>query len=81
MSTLFIQHQNVFIAFLETHHYVYRDVNNKILPYSDYTKKGLFKVRDIYTKARTMYPQTLITCKGKNHFRLQMEKGRLGVNV
>ncbi len=70
--------QNVFIAFLETNHYVYRDANNKILPYSDYTKKGYFRVRDIYTSSRSMYPQTLITCKGKNHFRLQKEKGKLG---
>lgn len=61
-----------FTKFLLDHKYVYRDKRGKLLPY-EAKNKGLFEIKEcINDKSGWQGVQTLITPKGRDHFR-QME--------
>lgn len=64
--------ERTFIKWLLDNGFIYRDQRNKLRPYRKYVPE-LFKLKDFerYGKADT---QTLITPKGKETFRLLMEK-------
>lgn len=68
--------QNKFITFLLETKYVYRDQNGTLKPYSTYTGKDkLFEMRE-YAAHNSDHSglQTLITPKGRETFRLLLEK-------
>lgn len=62
-----------FVQWLEDKEYIYRDINNKIKPYADYVKSGLFEEKDFTAYNGYSDVQTLITVKGKETFRLLLE--------
>lgn len=67
--------QNTFIAFMLEHHYLYRHrEDGHLLPYAGYCVndsggKGYFTLWDFYLPNGQLKQQTLMTCKGKEHFR------------
>ena len=60
--------QKVFVEFLMTRRYLYRDSHGQLRPYA-IVNKGLFKLKE-YTSGRWSGVQTLITPKGRETFRL-----------
>ena len=60
--------RKVLIGYLIENKYVYRDANNKLLPYSQHTPH-LFEVKE-YTKDNYSGVQTLVTPRGRETFRL-----------
>ncbi|MDO4649672.1 MAG: phage antirepressor KilAC domain-containing protein [Eubacteriales bacterium] len=61
--------------------YLYRGKDEKktLLPTAEAVAKGYFVVKEVHIKnSRKTVPQTFFTPKGKDHVRLQIEKGRLG---
>ncbi len=69
--------QNEFIGFLLDNGYVYRDTNNRLKPYSQYTP-DLFEVKEfVNRKTKGIGVQTLITPKGRETFRLLLHKTKL----
>lgn len=60
-----------FVAFLIEGKYVYRDKKGKLLPYQPHVDSGLFEVKESYNeKTQWSGPQTLVTPKGRETFRL-----------
>ncbi|MEH7490849.1 BRO family protein [Neobacillus niacini] len=64
--------QRTFINWLLETGYIYRDQKNKLKPYSKYVPE-LFKLKDFERNGKADV-QTLITPKGKETFRLLMQK-------
>lgn len=60
--------------FLETKGYLYRDKERQLMPYAEYTKRGYFILRDYYRPSGSLHQYTLVTAKGKEHFRRILEK-------
>ena len=59
-----------FVQFLLDHKYVYRDKKEKLLPY-EAKNNGLFEVKECFNeKTRWSGPQTYVTPKGRETFRL-----------
>lgn len=67
--------QRAFINFLLVNKYIYRDQQGKIKPYAE-KNNGLFEVKE-YASKRSSHAglQTLITPKGRETFRLLLQKG------
>lgn len=60
-----------FVAFLLEKKYIYRDKKGKLLPYQPHVDTGLFEVKESYNeKTQWSGPQTLVTPKGRETFRL-----------
>lgn len=63
--------ERVFVDFLLSHKYVYRDKKGKLTPYAQHTEKGLFELKECMNeKTQWSGTQTLITPKGRETFRL-----------
>lgn len=63
--------ERVFVDFLLSHKYVYRDKKGKLTPYAQHTEKGLFELKEcVNEKTQWSGTQTLITPKGRETFRL-----------
>ena len=60
--------RKVLIGYLLENNYIYRDVNNNLLPYSQHTPH-LFEVKE-YTKNNYAGVQTLVTPRGRETLRL-----------
>ncbi|WP_373181236.1 antA/AntB antirepressor family protein [Clostridium butyricum] len=68
--------QNVFINYLLSEKFVYRDGKSKLKPYSD-KNNGLFEIKEAKNdKTGWSGVQTLITPKGRETFRLLMASNR-----
>ena len=65
----FNMNQKVFINWLMDNKYIFRDKKGQLKPYNEHVVDDLFKVKEWKTKDSTGI-QTLITCKGKETFRL-----------
>lgn len=64
--------QRTLIAFLLEKKYIYRDKKGKLMPYAD-KNKGLFEIKECFNeKTQWSGPQTLVTPKGRETFRLLM---------
>lgn len=62
--------ERAFIAYLIDKKYVYRDKRGKLMPYAE-KNNGLFEIKECYNdKSDWVGPQTLITPKGRETFRL-----------
>lgn len=60
-----------FVSFLLERKYVYRDKKGKLLPYQPYVDSGLFELKECFNeKTQWSGPQTLMTPKGRETFRL-----------
>lgn len=60
-----------FVSFLLDRKYVFRDKKGKLLPYQPHVDSGLFEVKECYNeKTQWSGPQTMITPKGRETFRL-----------
>lgn len=60
-----------FVSFLLEQRYIYRDKKGKLLPYQPHTDAGLFEVKECYNdKTQWSGPQTLVTPKGRETFRM-----------
>lgn len=60
-----------FVSFLLERKYVYRDKKGKLLPYQPHVEAGLFEVKECFNeKTQWSGPQTLVTPKGRETFRL-----------
>ena len=67
-----------FIDFLIDKKYIYRDKGGKLAPYSKYKDDGLFEMREAYNEKTTWAgTQTLTTPKGRETFRILLERERL----
>lgn len=66
--------QNIFIRFMLEHKYLYRGQDGTLLPSANSINRGYFVLRDFYLKNGQMKQQTLMTCKGKEHFRQIMKR-------
>lgn len=66
--------EKAFVKFLIDHKYIYRDKKGKLMPYAD-KNKGLFEVKECFNeKTDWRGTQTLITPKGRETFRLLIQK-------
>ncbi len=65
----FNMNQKVFINWLMDNHYIFRDNKGQLKPYNEHVVNDLFNIKEWKTKDSTGI-QTLITCKGKETFRL-----------
>jgi len=66
--------QKTFIEFLLDRKYIYRDKKDKLMPYAD-KNNGLFEVKEYASRNSTHSGlQTLITPKGRETFRLLLQK-------
>ena len=61
--------QNKFIAFMLEHKYLYRNADKDLMPSANSINRGFFVLRDVYLPGGRMKQQTMMTCKGKEHFR------------
>jgi len=68
--------QNKFIDFLLSRKYIYRDQKGKLMPYAQYVN-DLFEVKE-YASKRNSHSglQTLITPRGRETFRLLLQKAK-----
>lgn len=66
--------QNTFVQMMLDHKYLFRDQHDRLMPFADKLARGYFIVRDTYGRNGKMLQQTLITCKGKDHIRKQLQK-------
>lgn len=66
--------QKKFINFMLDHKYLYRDSESRLMPSANSIKRGFFVLRDFYLKNGRMMQQTMMTNKGKEHFRRLLEK-------
>ena len=63
-----------FVQFLLDHKYIYRDKKGKLMPYAD-KNNGLFEVKECFNeKTQWSGIQTLVTPKGRETFRLLIQK-------
>lgn len=66
--------EKAFVKFLMEHKYIYRDKKGKLMPYAD-KNNGLFEVKECFNeKTQWSGTQTLITPKGRETFRLLIQK-------
>lgn len=65
--------QKDFINWLLENNFIYRDSNNKIKPTAQALEEGLFELKE-FTNEHFSSTQTLITPKGRETFRLLLEK-------
>lgn len=66
--------EKAFVQFLIEHKYIYRDKKGKLMPYAD-KNNGLFEVKECFNeKTQWSGTQTLITPKGRETFRLLIQK-------
>ena len=67
-----------FVEFLMVHKYIYRDKKGKLMSYAE-RNDGLFEVKECYNeKTQWTGTQTMITPKGREHFRLLCQGLRKG---
>ena len=66
--------EKAFVKFLMEHKYIYRDKKGKLMQYAD-KNDGLFEVKECFNeKTQWSGTQTLITPKGRETFRLLIQK-------
>ena len=65
--------QNELIKWLMTNHFLFRDQNKKLKPYNEHVVDGLFEVKE-WKNGKVAGNQTLITVKGRETFRLLLNK-------
>lgn len=65
--------QNELIKWLVTNHFLFRDKNKKLKPYNEHVVDGLFEVKE-WKSGKVAGNQTLITVKGRETFRLLLNK-------
>lgn len=65
--------QNELIKWLVTNHFLFRDQNKKLKPYNEHVVDGLFEVKE-WKSGKVAGNQTLITVKGRETFRLLLNK-------
>ncbi|MFR5470003.1 MAG: phage antirepressor KilAC domain-containing protein [Romboutsia sp.] len=68
--------QKDFINWLLENNFIYRDSNNKIKPTAQAIEEGLFELKE-FTNEHFSSTQTLVTPKGRETFRLLLEKNKL----
>ena len=68
--------QKDFINWLLENNFIYRDSNNKIKPTALAIEEGLFELKE-FTNEHFSSTQTLVTPKGRETFRLLLEKNKL----
>ena len=68
--------QKDFINWLLENNFIYRDSNNKIKPTAQALEEGLFELKE-FTNEHFSSTQTLVTPKGRETFRLLLEKNKL----
>lgn len=68
--------QKDFINWLLENNFIYRDSNNKIKPTAQAIEEGLFELKE-FTTEHFSSNQTLVTPKGRETFRLLLEKNKL----
>lgn len=68
--------QKDFINWLLENEFIYRDSNNKIKPTAQAIEEGLFELKE-FTNEHFSSTQTLVTPKGRETFRLLLEKNKL----
>lgn len=68
--------QKDFINWLLENNFIYRDSNNKIKPTAQTIEEGLFELKE-FTNEHFSSTQTLVTPKGRETFRLLLEKNKL----
>ena len=68
--------QKDFINWLLENNFIYRDSNNKIKPTAQAIEEGLFELKE-FTEEHFSSTQTLVTPKGRETFRLLLEKNKL----
>lgn len=68
--------QKDFISWLLENDFIYRDSNNKIKPTAQAIEEGLFELKE-FTTEHFSSNQTLVTPKGRETFRLLLEKNKL----
>lgn len=68
--------QKDFISWLLENDFIYRDSNNKIKPTAQAIEEGLFELKE-FTNEHFSSTQTLVTPKGRETFRLLLEKNKL----
>jgi anti-repressor protein len=71
--------QKEFISFLLDHKYIYRDSNNKLVPYAKYNKK-YFEMKERKAAEGWHGFQTFINFNGRDHF-LKLLRGLLGIEL
>ena len=65
--------QNELIKWLVTNHFLFRDQNKKLKAYNEHVADGLFEVKE-WKNGKVAGNQTLITVKGRETFRLLLNK-------
>lgn len=65
--------QNAFISLLEEKGYIYRDKGGKIKPYANHVDNELFVLKE-FASSHKSGVQTLITPKGRETFRIMLNK-------
>lgn len=65
--------QNELIKWLMNNHFIFRDQNKKLKPYNEHVVDGLFEVKE-WKNGKVAGNQTLITVKGRETFRLLLNK-------
>ena len=65
--------QNELIKWLMDNHFLFRDQNKKLKPYNEHVVDGLFEVKE-WENGKVAGNQTLITVKGRETFRLLLNK-------
>lgn len=65
--------QNELIKWLVTNHFLFRDKNKKLKPFNEHVVDGLFEVKE-WKNGKVAGNQTLITVKGRETFRLLLNK-------
>ena len=65
--------QNELIKWLMDNHFLFRDQNKKLKPYNEHVVDGLFEVKE-WKNGKVAGNQTLITVKGRETFRLLLNK-------
>lgn len=63
-----------FNEFLENKNYIYRDSKNRIKPYQPRVAQGLFELKEWISPSGKAHNQALVTPKGRETFRLLLEK-------
>ncbi len=63
--------EKAFIRFLLKRKYIYRDKKGKLMPYAQYVEGGIFELKECFhEKTQWSGPQTLVTPRGRETFRL-----------
>lgn len=72
--------QNIFVRELLERRYLYRDQQGMLMPYAQYAEHalGYFVMKDYIRPGGSQHQYTLITNKGKEHFRVQIKRWKEG---